>query len=313
MKSLRRYLSIVTVLFLVVPKVFALPPDQGFQSLFIGHSFFKPFADGMSNYTAAAGIPGHSQTVIFSGGATGAPQALWENAAKRAQIQGVLDSGEVELFGMTFHPSYPSTEGYENWIDYALAKNPNTRIFLALPWLTDPANYDAATYASTWAGAHGGFWLDFVDSIRALYPGVDIFSLPYGQSAGELRLLFADNNLPDTQHLIGSASNSIFTDSLGHPGNILRDLGRLVWVSAIYDVDLSTYSYGPSYTTDLNAIAASILAGHDPAYSAAYHIDADGDRVGDAVDNCPLIENPDQVDSDGDGRGDACHGMPPGC
>jgi hypothetical protein len=36
------------------------------------------------------------------------------------------------------------------------------------------------------------------------------------------------------------------------------------------------------------------------------HPDADGDRVLDASDNCPLVFNPPQTDVDGDGFGDAC-------
>src|SRR5215210_7405646 len=35
-------------------------------------------------------------------------------------------------------------------------------------------------------------------------------------------------------------------------------------------------------------------------------LDADGDYIPDAFDNCPDVQNPDQADSDGDGNGDAC-------
>src|SRR5262249_10485686 len=35
-------------------------------------------------------------------------------------------------------------------------------------------------------------------------------------------------------------------------------------------------------------------------------IDADGDEIPDAIDNCPNTPNPDQADTDGDGVGDAC-------
>ena len=83
-------------------------------------------------------------------------------------------------------------------------------------------------------------------------------------------------------------------------------------MNAIYDVDLFTYTYGPYYSTNLKGIAQSIMAAHDPAYDAAYLVDADGDRVGDTLDNCPSKPNPDQLDTDGDGVGDVCE-LPPGC
>jgi hypothetical protein len=39
-------------------------------------------------------------------------------------------------------------------------------------------------------------------------------------------------------------------------------------------------------------------------------LDADGDGVPDATDNCPSVANADQADTDADGRGDACDPCP---
>ncbi len=53
-------------------------------------------------------------------------------------------------------------------------------------------------------------------------------------------------------------------------------------------------------------------AGSDATFRTDYwaftngSLDGDGDRVPDAIDNCPLVSNPDQADNDGDGAGDAC-------
>jgi hypothetical protein len=40
--------------------------------------------------------------------------------------------------------------------------------------------------------------------------------------------------------------------------------------------------------------------------TSVYAADSDGDGWDDAIDNCPLVPNPDQMDTDGDGLGDAC-------
>ncbi len=255
-------------------EVFYLEPvfrSTGFNLLGIGHSFFRPFMDGLPNLASQAGIPNHAQTKFTAGGANGAPQAWWENPSRRAAIQAVLDTGNVELFGMTYEPTYPTTEGYENWIDYALSKNPDTRFFIALPWLDRPQNYDAQTYANAWLGFHSTAWHAFIDTLRGLYPGVEIYCIPYGQSALELRNLFAAGSLPDVSSLIGSTSQGIFTDSKGHAGAILRDLGRLVWLNAIYGVDVEDDSLDPGYIVDLQGIARQIMDAHDPAYNATYH------------------------------------------
>lgn len=231
---------------------------NGYHFLGMGHSFFRPFAEGMPEHTARAGITDHTQVVVFNGGSNGAPMALWNDASKRTQIQDALDTGEVELFGMTYEPTYPSTDGYELWFDYALDNNSETIFFVGLPWLDFPANYSDQDYIDIWMAAHATSWQAFIGSLRDLYPDSEIFSIPYGRSAIELRRLWADGNLPGI-NLTGDRSSSIFTDAKGHPGDILRDLGRLVWIDAIYGVDLLNYSWNHGWSVDLQGIAHDIM------------------------------------------------------
>lgn len=255
-------------------EVFYLEPifrSTGFNLLGIGHSFFRPFMDRFPNLASRAGIANHTQSKIIAGGANGTPQALWENPSTRAAIQTILDTGSVQLFGMTYEPTYPTTEGYENWIDYALSKNPDTRFFIGLPWLDRPEDYDTESYADWWLTFHATDWHALIDSLRDLYPGVEIYCIPYGQSALELRNRFAAGNLADVSVLTGEPTEAIFVDTKGHAGDILIDLGRLVWLNAIYGVDLDDDSLNPGYSVDLQAIARQIMDAHDPAYNASYH------------------------------------------
>lgn len=266
--SLRAYLgaALLALLCIAHPLTAGAASADGMKSLFIGHSFFRPFAEGMAFHAAEAGIVGHTQSVVFAGGANGAPMALWQDMDKRDAITEILDGGDIELFGMTYHPDHPTSEGYENWIDYALAQNPNTRIFLALPWAFNPESSTASTYHNEWVTGHATSWHDLIDYLRSLYPGVEITCIPYGQSAGELRLLFAANNLPDVDFEVSTSGEAIYRDTFGHADEILEELGQLVWLNAIYDVDLSSYAYDPGYITDLHAIAQAIMDVHDDEF-----------------------------------------------
>jgi hypothetical protein len=248
--------------------IFRPTVNTGLKTLLIGHSFFDPFARRVPFHALNAGFSDHTQSRFYSGGGSGAPQAFWESASKRAAIQAVLDGGDVDLFGMTFHPEYPTIEGYRNWVAYALQQNPDTRFFLAAPWAPSPGSTSSADYENFWHQYHPEYVHGFIDTLRAENPGVDFYCIPYGQSAVELRTLYSAGNLPDVNSLVSSSGQGIFRDSFGHAGPILEALGELVWLRAIYGVDLSTYAYDPGYSTDLKAIAQGIMDEHDPAYNA---------------------------------------------
>lgn len=255
-------------------EIFYLEPTfqrAGFNSLFIGHSFFIPIARTMPLHAEAAGVEYHTQTTVFSGGSSGAPEAMWNNAEKSEEIRLALDAGGIDLFAMTYHGDYPTLTGYTGWINYALEKNPATHIAIGLPWSPYPESTDSISYGSGWKAAHTSAFHDLIDQLKALYPDTNIFCIPYGQSAVELRDLYAVGNLDDVQALLSDSVESIYNDTLGHGDGILLALSELVWLSAIYGVDLSAYTYEPEFNADLKAIAQGIMAEHDPTYNAVYN------------------------------------------
>ena len=233
------------------------------EELFIGHSFFKPFANNMDPLQQAAGQEARTFEVVFNGGSNGAPQALWENDQKRREIQRYLDGGNVELFAMTYEGTYPTDEGYINWIEYARENNPDTTFVLALPWPDFPQDYATAEeYSTAWHAGHDGDWSDLVGSLRAAYPDNEFISLPYGQSALELRALLEKDQLPEVDVMISPEEDDdagIFVDDKGHADEILVDLGTLVWGKVLYDIDPDASYVQGSYETDIAQIATDIV------------------------------------------------------
>ena len=222
----------------------------GYNTLYMGHSFGKPFADRLTDFAENSEIDGHSQDAIQRGDSEGSPQALWNNEEAKLEIQGILDSGDIDLLIMICCSkdliATRSDSGITNWIDYALSKNPNTKFALALPWLTSPQGKyaNAAEYANTWHKLHEKIWHTLIDELKKRYPETEIFCIPHGRAAIELRSQFEAGTLDDVDAMISNDGNAIFRDSLGHPDRILLDLGTLVWLRSIYDVDLSVYPVG---------------------------------------------------------------------
>ncbi|MDT0595238.1 alpha/beta hydrolase-fold protein [Glaciecola petra] len=237
-----------------------IPHTLSRNTLFMGHSFFAPIARQIPVHMTQLGNGDHSQHVESSPGETGTPIALWEDEGHRNTVQAILDTGEVELFGMT---ASPTMQGYTLWIDYALSTNPNTRIVIGTPWLDFPANYsDAAIYENTIIdGIDSKIQVD-IDALRLLYPNTEIINLPYAFAAIQLRNMFEAEQLPGVTELIGSnPETSIFRDEKGHGhGNgLLLDLAEFIWLRHIYGIDLDSYEYSAGHDINLKEIAKSIL------------------------------------------------------
>jgi len=252
-------------------EIFYLEPSfqsTGFKTLVTGNSFVNSIGWGIPDHAATAGIANHDHNQVTAGGANGAPEALWNNATKGPQIRGILDDGDVDLFIMT---SLPATmEGYRLWIDYLLAQNPDTRVGIVVPWIPYPQTQTSVEYEANFNSYLAGVHED-IDTLRSEYPGLEIFSVPYGAAAVELRALLDANNLPDVTGMRSGNGTGIFVnDNLGHADPILRDLCRLVLARGLYGIDLNNFAHSTGYITDLKAIAQSIADAHDPAYDAPY-------------------------------------------
>jgi len=244
---------------------------EGKKILYIGHSFGRPFARELPSFVEMAGIDNHVQEIVFRGGPNGSPQSLWEDPKVRVEIQDILAEGDTDLLIMiccseNFLESRQSDWAVENWIDYALSVNPDTDFALALPWPDYPEDYENnEAYSERIIEAHASAWHPFIDDLRALYPQSEIKSIFHGQAAIELRGLFESGSLPEISQMTSKRPSGIFTDRKGHAGQILLDLGTLIWLGTIYDIDMNDFPVselkinGESYETDLITIAQAIL------------------------------------------------------
>lgn len=234
--------------------------------LYIGHSFGRPFARLIEDYAHEAGIKEHAQYIEFSGGESGSPGLLWEDAEHQANIKAFLDTGEIDVLIMICcSPEFIETLDTDlaiwNFTDYAVEKNPDVRIGLAMPWKDYPAEYEnASEYAANSTLDLWPYWGNLSDELRADYPGTDVFTFHHGAVMYELRTMFEDGELDgDVNQMTGPKKSSIFTDAKGHAGYIAEDTGVYVWLNAIHGVDPMDMPRPGEYTVDIREIASKVI------------------------------------------------------
>ena len=258
---------------------------EGYNMLLIGNSFFRPYAERIDDIALDAGIEDHNSTIVFRGGENGRAINFWNdvNSEEHSLIKSTLDQGNIDVFGMTAgHDPGNPIEGFRAWIEYALQNNPDITVFISLPPFDFPYGDGNGTRPDwdTFAADNGFISIqdmyDFyateivhyevVDQLRMVFPSTKIFTIPTGWATFNLYQMNLDGQLLDDIAMTGPKATSIFTDTKGHQGDIVRATGGLIWLNSIYKVDLSTNTYNSGFNTDLHGLAEQIMASHDADY-----------------------------------------------
>ena len=256
--------------------------QNGYNMLLIGNSFFKPYAEKLDDLSVLAGFENHTSTRITRGGDNGRAINFWNDSTtnEHQQIKATLDQGNIDIFGMTAgHDGIESgaldrTIGHRAWINYALQKNPNITIFIAIPQVDFPADWEQRAQGLGFSNIHeltdyvvnSIVHQEMVDQLRIEFPSTKIFTIPTGRASVKLDQLNTDDALLDDISRFGPKATSLFRDTKGHQGDIIEETGSLIWLNSIYGVDLSTFSYETGFNTDLHEIAKQIMDSHDPNY-----------------------------------------------
>jgi len=249
----------------------------GYNMLLMGNSFFRPYANRIGELAIDAGYMNHNDMVVFKGGVSGRPINLWNDTGEtNIRIKETLDRGDIDVFGMTAGnlPDNP-TDGFRDWIAYALQNNPNITIFLSIPppdfpndWEQTAQEFGFSTIQETYEHfVNHIINKTVIDSLRAEFPSTNIFSIPTGKASIDLWQMNQDDLLLDDITFMGPFATSLFTDVKGHQGEIIAYTGALMWLNAIYKVDLKTNGFDKDFNTDLHKVADNAMNIHDPNYN----------------------------------------------
>lgn len=288
MRKFKFLIAVVMLLFLSCSKEEPTPQPtetQGYNMLLTGNSFFKPYAEKLDVMAVDAGFVNHNSTTVFRGGQNGRPINFWNdsNSAEHSLIKSTLDQGDVDFFGMTMgHDSLNPIEGHRAWIEYALQNNPNITIFISLSPFDFPNGSPDGTRPewNTFAIDNGfnsihefyEYYVneiihnEIIDPLRIEFPSTKIFTIPTGWATFNIYQMHLDNQLLDDITMTGPQAMSIFTDTKGHQGDIVRETGGLIWLNSIYHVNLNTNPYETGFNTDLHEIAKQITDNHESNY-----------------------------------------------
>ena len=280
MKTILKFLIVLILSSCAKDNNSAPEVSSGYNMLLIGNSFFKPYAKKLDELAMDAGFVEHTSTRITRGGDNGRPINFWNDSLTEAHlgIKAALDQGDIDIFGMTaghdFDNPTDRIEGHRAWINYALQSNPNITIFIAIPQIDFPADWEqrAQEYGFDSIQELYDYFVndivhnEMIDQLRVEFPNTNIFTIPTGWASINLDQMNINNELLDQILRFGPQETSLFVDNKGHQGDIIIEAGSLIWLNSIYGVDLRTNTYDAGFNTNLHEIAQQITDSHDSNY-----------------------------------------------
>lgn len=234
---------------------------KGYHCLFMGHSFFAPIAKAFEEHPARCGFTDHRQTLVYHGGRGGAPKALWNDDSKEvAEAKAELKSGGVDLLGLTFYPQGSQLEDYCRWIDLALEHNPETKLVIHSPW---PRYLNRTLEQYEMINALKANYISgLIKQLNKRYPNTQFLCIEQGRWMIGLWHAVEEGSLSEITAIkrtsSGARNECLFLDDLGHGSKIPVQLGALLWLATIYEVDLEQYDWDTNLEFDAKKLAKEI-------------------------------------------------------
>jgi hypothetical protein len=98
-----------------------------------------------------------------------------------------------------------------------------------------------------------------VDELRQKYPDNIIFVIPHGKGVAELYAKYKAGEIPEITRVVqppgDDAAEAFFADTSAHIGKMPLVLSQLIWLAAIYQVDVREIEWDTGYQFDLKTMA----------------------------------------------------------
>jgi len=268
------------------------------QSIFLGHSFFRPGTDDIAVLAPYTGHTRHTQYLQFAGGTNGDAGSLWRRTGDNELGKAEIKKGGVELVAVAFGGDAPDNEvaDYADWIDLTLQYNASTFDTFVIQ-----SGWPSASVQTTYADNRATQDLinleinRIVQELRVLYPDLTVLHMPVAEAMSRLWALYEQGQLgPEILgvQIIGNRANSLQTDTTGHPGDIMEDVQGLIWHQTLYpETDVRTLTNIPTYqntwTYDIRQLAYDVW--QDESYAHRYN-DATIDPEPPYFYSSPIVE-----------------------